>query len=44
MRTAQKIEENEIEKNNPFRVFDMIRATIIVTNPDQIIEIVNKIE
>ena len=44
MRTAQKIEENEIEKNSPYRLFDMVRATVVVNNPNQIISLVGIIE
>ena len=33
-RIAQKIEQNDVEgeENNPFRVFDMLRLTIVVTD------------
>jgi len=31
-RIAQKIQENEIQKNNPFRIYDMVRAEIVVEN------------
>ena len=44
MRIEQKIYENSIEKDSPFRIFDMIRATIKVSNSSQILEIINKIE
>jgi len=34
MRIAQKIGENKLEKNNPFRLLDMIRASIIAKSPE----------
>jgi len=37
-RIAKKINENQIEADNPFRVDDMIRATIIVNSPNQIVD------
>jgi len=33
MRIAQKIGESKLEKNSPFRIADMVRATIIVEHP-----------
>jgi len=44
MRIAQKIGENNIEKNSPFRVPDMIRATVLVAKPDQIAQVIDTIE
>ena len=44
VRIAQRITENPIEINNPFRIFDMIRATITVNQPNQILELINSIE
>ena len=34
---SKQISENYVEKDNPFRVTDMVRATVIVNEPRQIL-------
>jgi len=44
MSIAQKIGENKIEKNNPFRVTDIIHATIKIQKPEQIMGIISVLD
>ena len=41
---AAKIGQSEVEPNNPFRVFDMLRVTIRVFHPTQIVRSIQTIE
>lgn len=46
-RIAQKIEENEFEKDGPFRMTDMIRGMVSTNTPDDVMkayEMVSKIK
>ena len=44
MQISQQIQQEEIMKNGPYRIFDMLRAEIIVQNSSQIIEVLTMIE
>ena len=43
-RIGQKIQENEYEKEGPFRITDMIRCKIVVENGEEMIEVIKMVD
>jgi len=41
MKIAQKIGETQIERNSPFRIFDVVSVTLVTNNCNKILEIMN---